>query len=53
VMEDGTMKGTLAFYPYSRSWMSDLGDPRQSQPSERKATPRPGPRDWQPKRVGP
>lgn len=52
VMEDGTLNGTLAFYPYAstRSQPIEAGQP---QPANRKITPQEGRRDWQPKRVAP
>jgi SAM-dependent methyltransferase len=47
VMEDGTLKGTIAFYPYSER----MGLPTNPQAGATAAPP--GRRDWQPKRVGP
>jgi SAM-dependent methyltransferase len=48
VIEDGTLRGTLAFHPYSRSSMPGLNDSTQSKP-----TPASSRRDWQPKRMAP
>jgi SAM-dependent methyltransferase len=48
VTEDGTLKGTIAFYPYSDRPFSML-HPGQSSPKPALQT---GPHDWQPKRVG-
>lgn len=44
VAQDNTLRGTIAFYPYS----SELRFP-----SLDRNTPQPSRRDWQPKRVGP
>jgi hypothetical protein len=49
VMEEGTLKGTLAFYPYA----SRALDPRQPGPKEPKPAFQSSRRDWQPKRVSP
>ena len=54
VMEDGTLRGTIAFFPYKddpERLISQLF--KQTQPPERKTAPPSGRRDWQPKRVGP
>lgn len=53
VMENGTLKGTLAFHPYSRSRMPDLDRPKQPKPMELRPAPPSARRDWQPKRVAP
>jgi SAM-dependent methyltransferase len=53
VMEDGMLKGTLAFYPYARSWMTDIADPKQPKPKELNPPHPSGRLDWQPKRVAP
>jgi hypothetical protein len=45
VTQDNTLRGTIAFYPYSTT--------SQLQPLDRKPPPQQGRRDWQPKRVAP
>ena len=49
VAQDGTLKGTIAFYPYSNRFPT-FGRPEQ--PEKKPALPE-GRRDWQPKRIGP
>ena len=49
VAQDGTLRGTIAFYPYSNPLLA-VGHPGQP---EKKPTLQTGRRDWQPKRVAP
>lgn len=47
VGQDGTLRGTIAFYPYANPLLSAPGQP------ERKPAGQTGRRDWQPKRIAP
>ena len=49
ILEDGTLKGALAFYPYPENFTG----PGQPQPTNEENAPSSGRRDWQPKRVAP
>jgi hypothetical protein len=49
VAQDGALRGTIAFYPYSNPVLG-VGHPGQL---EKKVAVQTGRRDWQPKRVGP
>jgi hypothetical protein len=53
IMENGQLKGTLGFYPYSQSRISDFPPHKPSEQHEPKLASPSGPRDWQPKRVSP
>jgi hypothetical protein len=50
VAQDGTLRGTIAFYPYSSNPL--FPSPRPGQP-DKKPPVQTGRRDWKPQRVGP